>query len=550
MFKISDWFKLILCTVLSSGVATAGNFGQMNFAYWQIPPVSNPTATYLVVAGGGSGGCAGGGGGGGLLTGTTSLTVGTTYTITVGTGGTGASYPSGGGIYVGNNGNNSVISGTGLTTITAIGGGGGASYGADPAASGGSGGGGGSHASSNAGGAGTSGQGYAGGAGSNASAPYDSGGGGGAGGIGGSSNGSGTSGNGGVGLQVSIGGTSYYWAGGGGGGAQGGTSVVGSGGIGGGGSGSTNSGTQGTGGGSALNSGGNSTSSNNGTAGNGGANTGGGGGGMSISEGTSGNGGSGIVIISLPSGFAATITGTVTVTTNGTNTVYTFTGSGTLIPRTGTPNYSNYFNGSSYFTPGNTVTNFLCTSTSTGATATFEAWVYPTAYSTGPSAWQFSSISAKDGTYYNFGVYNGYLRFYWYDGGFKYVQSVNSTDVPLNTWTYVTVTINGSTIKEYINGVLNTTSATYTGIQSAGSGTSDKIGREDEQPTYFTGYISNYRLTNTVVYSSNFTPPTTQLTNITGTQLLTCQSSTLVDNSSNAYSITNSGVTTSTFSPF
>ena len=35
MFKISDWFKLILCTVLSSGVATAGNFGQMNFAYWQ-----------------------------------------------------------------------------------------------------------------------------------------------------------------------------------------------------------------------------------------------------------------------------------------------------------------------------------------------------------------------------------------------------------------------------------------------------------------------------------------------------------------------------------
>ena len=35
MFKTSDWFKLILCTVLSSGVATAGNFGQMNFAYWK-----------------------------------------------------------------------------------------------------------------------------------------------------------------------------------------------------------------------------------------------------------------------------------------------------------------------------------------------------------------------------------------------------------------------------------------------------------------------------------------------------------------------------------
>ena len=55
MFKISDCFKLILCTVLSSGVATAGNFGQMNFAYWQ-KISTGPTATYLVVAGGGSGG--------------------------------------------------------------------------------------------------------------------------------------------------------------------------------------------------------------------------------------------------------------------------------------------------------------------------------------------------------------------------------------------------------------------------------------------------------------------------------------------------------------
>ena len=91
MFKISDWFKLILCTVLSSGVAFGGNFGQMNFAYWQIPPASNPTATYLVVAGGGGGGgggstyaSEGGGGAGGLLTSTATLTVGTTYTITVG----------------------------------------------------------------------------------------------------------------------------------------------------------------------------------------------------------------------------------------------------------------------------------------------------------------------------------------------------------------------------------------------------------------------------------------------------------------------------------
>jgi hypothetical protein len=483
-----------------------------------LTPIVGFPVTYLVVAGGG-GGAQGGGGAGGLLTGTTTLTTGTTYTITVGAGGAGGSA-------TGNtaaSGNNSSFGSIAIAT-----GGGKSNWPDSNGTAGGSGGAGsGSSLYQTFGGAGTTGQGYAGGGnGGNTASPYVSGGGGGAGGVGQDAPSSSTSGNGGVGVASSITGTSVYYAGGGGGG----TYFSGTGGSGGNGGGGAGSG------------------SGNGTSGT--ANTGGGGGGASSLGTSAGSGGSGVVIVSLPSGFAATITGTVTITINGSNTVYTFTGSGTLIPRTGTPNYSNYFNGSSYFTSGNTVTNFLCTSTSTGATATFEAWVYPTAYSTGTYGHNFSSISAKDGTYFNFGVYNGYLRFYWYDGGPKYVQSVNSTDVPLNTWTYVTMTINGSTIKVYINGVLNTTSATYTGIYSAGSGTSDKIGREDNGPTYFTGYISNYRLTNTVVYSSNFTPPTTNLTNITGTQLLTCQSLTLVDNSSNAYSITNSGVTISPFAPF
>ena len=50
------------------------------------------SVTYLVVAGGGAGKTdnGGGGGAGGLLTGTTSITNGNTYTITVGAGGTAA----------------------------------------------------------------------------------------------------------------------------------------------------------------------------------------------------------------------------------------------------------------------------------------------------------------------------------------------------------------------------------------------------------------------------------------------------------------------------
>ena len=101
-------------------------------------------AGYLIVAGGGAGGGyldAGGGGAGGLISGSTFLTGGTVYTITVGAGGATSSTST----YLGASGTNSSISGMipGLAT-TSIGGGGGASYqasGAVAGANGGSGGG-------------------------------------------------------------------------------------------------------------------------------------------------------------------------------------------------------------------------------------------------------------------------------------------------------------------------------------------------------------------------------------------------------------------------
>jgi hypothetical protein len=262
------------------------------------------TASYLVVAGGGPGGyrIGAGGGAGGYQTSTTSLTLGTTYTITVGAGGAATTSATA----YGANGNNSVFS-----TITSIGGGyagnGQPSY-VTPA-SGGSGGGGGTATVSSgvvtAGGSGTSGQGSAGGSGTDTS-PYPTGGGGGASAVG--ANGSGSnSGNGGAGTASSITGTSVTYAGGGGGGAfsaSGG--VAGSGGAGGGGAGS------------------NSVGGTSGTA-----NTGGGGGGGGISS-AGGNGGSGVVILSVPTAnYSGTTTGSPTVTTSGSNTILQFNSSGT-----------------------------------------------------------------------------------------------------------------------------------------------------------------------------------------------------------------------------
>jgi len=271
---------------------------------------------YLAVAGGGGGACGvgGGGGAGGMLTGTyTSVAASTVITVTVGLGGAGGGVV-GGFAAPGANGANTVISGSGLSTVTTVGGGGGgaASTTGITGAAGGSGGGGSysnvGNANGTQGGAGTAGQGNAGGAGLDyTTGALSAGGGGGAGATGGAGT-SPASGDGGAGLSSSITGTPTYYAGGGGGGGySAGPATPGAGGIGGGSAGSDSDPADGT------------------------ANTGGGGGGGGISGSlTGGDGGSGVGILRvLTSQYTGTVTGSPTVTTTGSYTVMTFTGTGT-----------------------------------------------------------------------------------------------------------------------------------------------------------------------------------------------------------------------------
>jgi len=278
---------------------------------------SNPnavSASYLVVAGGGGGGGTGGGGGGagGYLTSTFTLSILNTYTVTVGAGGNGGAYNGSGET----SGTNSVISGTGLSTVTSTGGGSGSNGSGSAPASGGSGGGGGMSNPYTSGASGTSGQGSAGGNGfqTTSASTGAGGGGGGASAVGANTNAGGTQGgNGGAGSASSISGSSVTYAGGGGGGLRpnGTASSGGSGGGAGGGTGAVNT--------------------SNATA-----NTGGGGGGGGVTAGgANGNGsagGSGVVIISYTSATPKFVGGTLT--TSGGNQIHTFTSSGTLSPLT------------------------------------------------------------------------------------------------------------------------------------------------------------------------------------------------------------------------
>jgi mucin-19 len=264
-------------------------------------------------------------------------------------GASGGTYSAPSGYAVGNNGSNSSISGTGLTTITSAGGGGGGAYDNQTAGNGGSGGGGGTASPRTtvvSGGLGNTpstspSQGNNGGTGGG-NAPFaGGGGGGGAGAVGGNNSGS-VAGNGGNGLASSITGSSVTRAGGGGGAANVGTQ--GSGGTGGGGAGA-NSGSSATAGTVNTGSGGGAGDSGGG-AGHGGGGAGGyrtstqtvtagntitatvGDGGSAV--GLSGAGGKGVVILSMPDAdYSGTTTGSPTVATGVSGkTVLTFTGSG------------------------------------------------------------------------------------------------------------------------------------------------------------------------------------------------------------------------------
>ena len=267
---------------------------------------------YLVVAGGGGAAgtgegsgfaTSGGGGAGGLLQGLLPIVLGSSYTVTIGTGGPGGA--------AGVHGTSGVASVFG--TITAAGGGGG---GGGSASNGGSGGGAGGGdnltvgTKTNPPGQAVAGQGNRGGTGN--STGDEGSGGGGAGTIGISGVNTYFTGNGGAGIASSISGTVTTYAGGGGGGGNN-ADAGGVGGVGGGGSRPT--GTQAPGGAASANSGGG----------------GGGGYATSLSQ-AAGAGGSGIVIVRYRGNVQFFSGGTLSYDSVNNYTVHTFYSSGTLAP--------------------------------------------------------------------------------------------------------------------------------------------------------------------------------------------------------------------------
>ncbi len=139
---------------------------------------------------------------------------------------------------------------------------------------------------------------------------------------------------------------------------------------------------------------------------------------------------------------------------------------------------------------------------------------------------------------------------YWTSTAYNTFGS--SSDIVTNSWIHVAVCRNSSNVITcFINGTaLGTTFSDTTTPQGQ-----VVIGAELYQTARYNslvGSISNFRILNgTCLYTSDFTAPTSALTAITNTKLLTCQSNRFVDNSASAHAVTVTGAPAiSSFGPF
>ena len=94
-----------------------------------------------------------------------------------------------------------------------------------------------------------------------------------------------------------------------------------------------------------------------------------------------------------------------------------------------------------------------------------------------------------------------------------------STTIVPNTWYHVAYVRNGNVFTLYLNG--NSDGSVTYSINLSSLPTSVTIAANQTPSFFYTGYISGLRIVKgTAVYTSNFTPPTAPLTNITNTSLL------------------------------
>ena len=202
------------------------------------------------------------------------------------------------------------------------------------------------------------------------------------------------------------------------------------------------------------------------------------------------------------------------------------------------PTYAGVFNGTNQYLSTPTSTNLNLGTSS----FTLEYWINTTSYT---SAIVPISGGGSAATYDpQFGYGHAPMWMFLSSTGSSWDiangQIIGTT--VLNQWYHVAIVRSGSTFYTFLNGVQG---ATFTSSASIYQSTNAFLIGQGQGNQFVNGQVSNVRFVKgTALYTANFTPPTSPLTAVSGTQLLTLQNSTIIDNSANAFTIINNGSTT------
>jgi hypothetical protein len=182
---------------------------------------------------------------------------------------------------------------------------------------------------------------------------------------------------------------------------------------------------------------------------------------------------------------------------------------------------------------------------------TWECWVYPTSSADYQCFidTRTQPLEGGDDTGFYFGTnFNTLAPIYYTDG----LQLESTESITLNAWNHVALTRNSGTVTLWVNGTSggtqsNATDLTQQRVFIGGDGLGGALN--------LIGNISNLRIVKgQALYTNNFTPPTSTLTAVAGTQLLLTtpnNANFLVDSSTNDFTVTNNGVVTrSATTPF
>ena len=146
---------------------------------------------------------------------------------------------------------------------------------------------------------------------------------------------------------------------------------------------------------------------------------------------------------------------------------------------------------------------------------TIEMWIYPTDMSSGIVPYATGGSGSADQIYISA---TGEL---YYAYGITGTIYAGAGTIASNKWQHLAVAKSGTTLRAFVDGQAVAVGLNNTSTIGSSSATASIGYRVADGFHYVFGKISDFRIVKgTAVYTEPFTPPTTPLTNITNTKLL------------------------------